>query len=588
MADLVGFINVFRRNMQRDPDMVALAHLFSGDISGVAGQRLSYSELDRSARSIAAWLQQRCRPGDRALLLFPAGLDFTQAFLGCLYAGLVPVPAPFPGNDRRQIDRTMNIAVDAEMAVVLTSTTDAADALRRDLADAPLTNAYEVVALADAQGDPADWVELPVDPEALALLQYTSGSTSEPKGVMVRHANLVDNLDAILRQAEFRRGEVCVTWLPHFHDMGLIGTLLAPLYHGGTIALLSPIAFLQRPVRWLEAISHWRATWTTAPNFAYDLCSRVVTDEQIAALDLSCMRWALNGAEPVRAATLTRFSERFASAGFRAEVFAPCYGMAENTLLVTSTRPGTPPVIYAADQAELEQDRVRPGQPDTRQLLAGCGRIDEGRVFIVDPQQRTIVEPGQIGEIWLAGGSVAAGYWRRPTATAEDFGAYASDGSGPYLRTGDLGAVLDGELYITGRLKDVVIVHGRNLYPQDIEFVVRETHPALGAGTGVVFAVTCDREHIVVVHEFKAVLLEGLTPAELSARVQLAVARAFDVPVPSVVLTNRGGVRRTTSGKVQRRLMRSLFLEQKLRVVHEDVVPAVRALQEATSEPANA
>jgi acyl-CoA synthetase (AMP-forming)/AMP-acid ligase II len=368
--------------------------------------------------------------------------------------------------------------------------------------------------------------------------------------------------------------------------MGLIGMLLQPIYAGGTCAMMSPIAFLKRPVRWLEAMSHWRAAYTTAPDFAYDLCARVVPTEQVAHLDLSNLRWALNGAEPVRASTITRFSQSFASIGFRLDAFAPCYGMAENTLLASSTRPETSPVFYSADRTALERDEVRPGTPGRDVRMVGCGRADPARVRIVDPRDRAVLGFGQVGEIWLTGPSVAAGYWRRPEITEEIFRAYTADGDGPYLRTGDLGSVVDGELYITGRLKDVVIVHGRNLYPQDIEHVVREIHPALSAGTGVVFGVSDDHEHIVVIHEVKTGLLGGLSLEELAARIKVAVVKCFDVPTPCVVLTNRGVVQRTTSSKVRRGVMCTLFLEQRLAAVHEDVTTAVQALRHRASEPA--
>lgn len=587
MADFLSFVDHFRSHVAGTPGKTALAYLYGADDSGVEGRRLSYAELDHSARRTAAWLQRRHRVGDRALLLFPAGLEFMEAFLGCLYAGLVPVPAPVPGNDRHQVDRTTRIALDAEVALVLANAGDAGT-LRRAFAALPLPGGLDVVALDDARGDAAGWAEPVLRPDALTLLQYTSGSTSEPKGVMVTHANLADNTAEITRQGGVGPDHVTVHWLPHFHDMGLIGMLLHPLRVGATSAQLSPITFLKRPARWLEAMSHWRATHAAAPDFAYDLCARVVTDEQVAGLDLSAVRWLLNGAEPVRASTIARFSRRFAAIGFRPEAFSPCYGMAESTLVVSTSPPETPPILYAADQAALERDELRPATTARSLRVAGCGRPDPARVRIVDPRDHTAAAPGAVGEIWLTGPSVAAGYWRRPDVNEEIFAARMADGSGPYLRTGDLGGLIDGELFITGRLKDVLIVHGRNIYPQDIEHVVRDSHPALAAGTGVAFAVSRpgDLEHIVVVHEIKKALLDGLSPEELIARIKVAVVKGFDVPTPSVALVNRGGVQRTTSGKVQRRLMSSLFLQGRLSTVHEELTPAVQALREPAGEPA--
>jgi acyl-CoA synthetase (AMP-forming)/AMP-acid ligase II len=577
VADFVSFIDRFRSNVHRTPEKPAFVHLHgSGE-----PEPITYAELDAAARSHAVWLRARFRPRDRALLLHPAGLEFIRAFLGCLYAALVPIPAPLPGNDRRQVDRTMSIASDAAAALVLT-TADAAEALDRQLAELAGAHRPEVVASGSAVGDPAAWVPPVPTADTLAFLQYTSGSTSDPKGVMVTHGSLAHNVDRIRRYGGVGPDDVVVAWLPHFHDMGLVGTLLHPIHTGVTTATMSPMTFLKRPVRWLAAMSEYRCTYTTAPDFAYDLCARAVPADQVAGLDLSSLRWLLNGAEPVRATTMARFSAAFASTGFRAAAFAPCYGMAEATLMATANRPGSPPAVFAADAAALERDEVRRAAAGRALPLVGSGPVDPGGTLVVDPDDHTVRPAGQIGEIWLGGPSVTAGYWRRPEATAATFGAYTADGAGPFLRTGDLGAVVDGELFVTGRRKDMLIVHGRNLYPQDIEHTVRDVSPALASGSGAVFAVTGEsgREQIVVIHEVKKGALGGESLPELAARVRLTVARAFEVPAPAVVLTNRGVVQRTTSGKAQRGLMRTLFLERRIPVLHEDVPPAVDALRD--------
>jgi acyl-CoA synthetase (AMP-forming)/AMP-acid ligase II len=355
----ISLIDAIRSHAERSPDKTALAYLYGADDSGVEGQPLSYGALDHSARSIAAWLRQRYLPGDRAMLLFPAGLEFTQAFLGCLYAGVVPAPSPLTGNDKRQIDRTMAIARDAEVALVLT-TAAAATTMGDTLRNLATRTPFDLVAFDEAAGDATAFAEPPVTPDSVALLQYTSGSISEPKGVMVTHANLADNLSIMDRLGSLDRDCVAAHWLPHFHDMGLIGMLLHALNAGGTTAFMSPITFLKRPARWLEAMSHWRATHTTAPDFGYELCARVVPVDQVEHLDLSTLTWALNGAEPVRASTLARFSRRFAPIGLRPNACSPCYGMAESTLLVSATLPQTAPVCYSADRTALEQGEVRP------------------------------------------------------------------------------------------------------------------------------------------------------------------------------------------------------------------------------------
>jgi acyl-CoA synthetase (AMP-forming)/AMP-acid ligase II len=564
--------------VQTAPEQPALVHWRDSD-QREQDQSLTYAELDRAARSRAAWLQVHHRPGDRALLLHPPGLEFVKTFLGCLYAGVVPVPAPPPSPDRAQLDRTAGIAVDAGVSVVLT-TSPLAETVRERLADGRVPSRPPVVTSdRDSLGDPAAWTVPRLRPDATAFLQYTSGSASDPKGVMVSHRNLSHHQAEIQRRLSTGPDLVVVGWLPHFHDMGLIGQLLHPIFVGGSCVFMAPTTFLRRPVRWLEAITRHRGTMTVAPDFAYDLCARTIPDRQLTGLHLSSLRCALNGAEPVRATTLDKFSRRFEPVGFRPAAFSPCYGMAEVTLMAAAQGSDAAATRYPADPDALEHDEIRPGPSGRSTDLVGCGKAINLTLRIVDPRHRTRLEPGRIGEIWINGQSVAAGYWNRPDLTAQLFQAYTADGEGPYLRTGDLGALLGDELFVTGRLKDVLISHGRNLYPQDIERIVGEIHPALGAGVGAAFPVSDEREHMVIVHEVKKVLLGGAELAELAARIRVTVARSLDVPAPSVVLTNRGAVRRTTSGKVQRQLMRTLFLADRLKVIHEDLTPAVRVLR---------
>jgi acyl-CoA synthetase (AMP-forming)/AMP-acid ligase II len=508
-------------------------------------ERVSYRQLDLDARRVAAWLEGRTTKP--VVLLYRDARQFLPAFLGCLYAGVVAVPAPLPV-DRLSADRVHGIMADAGAELVLTKDT-----------------------LLDA--DPDAWSAKHIDPASIVMLQYTSGSTRSPRGVMVTHENLLAN--QALLQAHLGSDEslVGVTWLPHFHDMGLIGCLLHTLYAGGDLYVMQPSTFLKRPIRWLEAITKWRATMTAAPDFAYDLCTKTIASTQLAKLDLSSLRSVVTGAEPIRAETIERFNKKFAPCGFRPEMFLPAYGLAEATLLVSA---GALSTMYLADAQALEQGVVRPGYGAK---LVRCGKPAEN-MAIVDPDRRAVLQPGQVGEIWLAGPSVAAGYFNRPDRTSVVFRAYTNCGEGPYLRTGDLGAVVDGELVVTGRLKDVLIVRGRNLYTQDVEHVVRDIHPALGAGSGVVFAVPgASHEHFVVVHEVRTAMLAGLTLDELTARIKVTIARSFDMPAPGVVLTGRGSIRRTTSGKVRRPLMRTLFLANEIEPLHEDLQPALRDLR---------
>jgi acyl-CoA synthetase (AMP-forming)/AMP-acid ligase II len=377
-------------------------------------------------------------------------------------------------------------------------------------------------------------------------------------------------------------------WHPHFHDMGLVGQLLTPLYVGGNLVFMSPISFLRRPIRWLQAIDRYGATVTVAPNFSYELLARRVSDADLAALDLSTLRVALNGAEPVRPHVLDAVITRLGTAGFRPDAFVACYGMAEVTLMASASLVARAPLYLDVDADALERHEVIPvdADADADADAAGAARLVSNGppqgvdLRIVDPETRRVLPEAQVGEIWLRGPSVAAGYLNREEENAEKFDAHTADGEGPFLRTGDLGALYDGELYVTGRLKDLVIVNGRNLYPQDIEEAVARMHPALAAAPGVVLNVDAGREHIVVIHGVDAGALDGLTPDELAAQIKGTVARMFDVPAPSVVLVKRSAVHRTTSGKVQRRSMLAAFMANAVDgLVAEAIDPAVQRVR---------
>ena len=530
---------------------VKSAFTFLRDGEEVAA-RLSYAELDAGARAVASRLVGLAEPGDRAVLLYPPGPELVTAFLGCLYAAVVAVPA-HPPRRPRSADRVRGIFADARPKIVLTTASLASSLRRADSWSAGFGASWIATDdVSDAERAEAAFTPRPATPEDVAFLQYTSGSTSAPKGVAVTHANLAANQRALERAFGTSEDLVVAGWLPVQHDMGLVGNVLHPLWVGGHSVLMSPMAFLRRPRRWPEAVSRFRAQVSGGPDFAYELCSSKIRREELEGLDLSCWRVAFNGAEPIRPATLERFAEAFAPAGFRSSAFLPCYGLAESTLFVT----GGPAAAGVT---------VRSPEGGGHRRM-GCGRPDpSSEVLAVDPEARTMRSPFEVGEIWVGGPSVAVGYWGPPEKSRESFDARLASGEGPYLRTGDLGFFDDeGELFVTGRIKDLVILRGRNLHPQDLESCAESAHSALVARGAAAFAVEgkageeqASEELVVVVeserrHEAQA--------AAAATAVRRALAEEHDAEPREVVVIRAGTLPRTTSGKVRRHACREAFL----------------------------
>jgi acyl-CoA synthetase (AMP-forming)/AMP-acid ligase II len=565
-----------RRHVADTPDALAIARVAEG-AADAAARTLTYQELDREARCVAARLSRVCRPGDRALLLYPEGVDFAVAFLACLYAGVVAVPSPLPGSYKQQQRRVAAIAADAGPAAILTAEATRPEVAAFIEAEGLLKAAFFVTPADDAE--PVD-APLAVGTDALALLQYTSGSTGQPKGVMLTHANIAENAEMLVTNFGMTAATKFGAWIPHYHDMGLMGLILPAWYAGSSATIMSPTAFLRRPARWLEVVDEHDLAWSAAPNFAYDLCTRVVTDEQIAALDLSRWRWAANGSEPVQAATLEAFAERFAPAGFRAETLAPCYGLAEATVFVSGTGDRRP-VVRRVDEPALSAgtmalvDRAE-RTADIRDLV-GCGVVADLDLLVVDPEQRTVLPRGSVGELWLRGPSVGPGYWRNPAETQRVFGGTTADGRSGYLCTGDLGVVDEhGELYVTGRIKELIIVRGRNIYPQDVEHAIREDVPELRGLFGAAFGVAGrgGEEMLAVVHEVRPGV-DADRLVQVGSAVRLTIAREIGLAAAAVQLVRRGSVERTTSGKVQRLTVRDGFLRGQNKVLWSAVDPEV-------------
>ncbi|HSE19187.1 MAG TPA: amino acid adenylation domain-containing protein, partial [Pyrinomonadaceae bacterium] len=547
-------IELLDQRALRQPDQLAYTFLLDGETSEL---HLTYGELQRRARAIAATLQRSGTESARALLLYTPGLDFIEGFFGCLYAGIVAVPAYPPDAARlnRTLPRLQAVIADAQATFVLTTST-IMEMAKQIFTEAPDLKALHWLAT-DTVVTNEDSQPARASAGDLAFLQYTSGSTGHPRGVMLTHANLLHNASLIFQVYEHTATDIYVSWLPMFHDMGFMMGVLQPLFAGIRSVVMSPVSFLQRPARWLEAISRYRATTSGAPNFAYELCARKIAPADAAALDLSSWSVAFNGAEPVRAETLDRFVSRFAPCGFRRAVFNPGYGLAEATLMVTSGRKASLPVIKRLETTNSN-------------LIVGCGSTLPGqRVIIVDPESLTELEDGQVGEIWVSGPSVAQGYWNRPEDTEKIFNAYlANSDEGPFLRTEDLGFIEDGELYITGRIKDLIIIRGLNHYPQDIEWTVERCHTALRPGCGAAFTVHAGgEERLVIVQEIDT--RKEADPDEVIETIREAVASEHDLQVYALALIKPHQISKTSSGKIQRRDSRRKFLEGKLDTVVE-------------------
>ncbi|HVX40327.1 MAG TPA: beta-ketoacyl synthase N-terminal-like domain-containing protein, partial [Gemmatimonadaceae bacterium] len=569
---------VLRRRAAHQAERVAYRYLADGESETAM---LTYAALDERARAVASAMQAIAERGDRALLLYPPGLEFVEAFFGCLHAALIAVPAYPPSGRKASMQRLVGIARDSGATVAMT-TAALLPSLSALAAETPGLERLRWIAT-DAVGSEhaARWSPTAPSADDLALLQYTSGSTGTPKGVMVTHGNLVSNSLIIQEGFELTPDSVSVTWLPSFHDMGLVDGILQPVFTGFLGVVMPPAAFLQRPARWLEAISRYGGTHAGGPNFAYDLLARRVTAEERSRLRLHTWLSAYNGAEPVSADVIELFAATFAEAGFQARFSYPCYGLAEGTLMVTGSDMAAPPVIVRVDADALRGGAVRivsdeSEARDTRPLVSSGHPWRDTRVAIVDPDTGRALGEREVGEIWASGSTIAAGYWNRPEETDAVFGGrIAASGEGPFLRSGDLGFVHDGQLFVAGRIKDLIIIRGRNHYPQDIETTVGRCHAALRPGCGAAFGLEIDgEERLVVAHEVDRQALARLDADAVFAAVRRALAEEHDVLVERVILLKTATVPKTSSGKIQRSRCRAMYLAGELTIVAESTAPA--------------
>ncbi|MDO9264154.1 MAG: beta-ketoacyl synthase N-terminal-like domain-containing protein, partial [Desulfosalsimonadaceae bacterium] len=571
MTHVNSYADLLQYRAKHTPEKILYRYLGDGENESI---RMTYREMDQKARGIASMLLSICKPGDRALLLYLPDLDYIAGFMGCLYAGVIAVPAypPDPSRLPQTLPKLKAIATDAGADVALS--TQLIVGFAQDLfAGEPELEKIKWLATDDLPMLSADLRQLPeLSRKHLAFLQYTSGSTGIPKGVMVTHGNLMENAAMIKTGFEDSEKTFGVSWLPPYHDMGLIGGILQPIYLGAGTILMSPLMFLQKPFRWLAAISRYRGTTSGGPNFAYDLCVRKISPEEKKGLDLSCWQVAFNGAEPVREETLKSFADAFSECGFRKEAFYPCYGMAEATLFISGGQKMAALKRIRIDANAIGFHRAvkHPETAAARKTLIGCGQAQAGeKVVIADPSTLTPCPDGHIGEIWVSGPNVTQGYWNRPSETAQTFHAHLSGtGDGPFLRTGDLGFIDNKALYITGRIKDMIIIRGRNFYPQDIETTAEKSHPGLRQGCGAAFSAELEgEERLVVVYEARRAEIGPEEARQMIHAIRRAILDAESLNVFAFWLLKPKSIPKTSSGKLRRHACKEGFLSDSLETI---------------------
>ncbi len=565
-----NFLSIAMAHAEKTPDALAYIYLIDGEDQQVS---ITFGELDRQARAFAATLQKISKPGDRALLLYPSSLDFVVAFMGCLYAGVISAPTTVP-HLKRSTPRLKLMMDDAKASIACT-TQPVYEKISLLVADNPeFSNIQWVISESVPKSAAIEWKKPDIQPDDIAFLQYTSGSTSAPKGVIITNFNLLRTVEDIVFGSDFDNQSTMVSWLPIFHDMGLVYGLLAPLYGGRPCYIMSPVSFLEKPVRWLRAMSKYHATHTAAPNFAFDVCTRKVPEEEKSSLDLSALKFVVNAAEPVRLETMQDFAVAFKKSRFRYEAFAPSYGLAEVTVKATSKKIDQVPSYCSLDVNEIEKNRISfvPDQDPNSYKVVGCGWSAIGAdIQIVNSETSQLCAGNEIGEIWIQSDSVAKGYWQTPKASKVTFQAMiAGYDGGPFLRTGDMGFIHERELHITGRIKDMIIIQGKNYYPQDIELTVEKCHEAIRPSCGAAFAITENgAEKLIVVQEVKREYRKSDELAEVANKVRMAVAKNHGLRVNAISLIMPSTIEKTTSGKIQRSATRESFLNKSLEVLYE-------------------
>jgi acyl-CoA synthetase (AMP-forming)/AMP-acid ligase II len=565
-SDYNSIVEILQQKAIANPQEIAYIFLPDGEHQEV---KLSYSDLELRAKAIAFELQSRIKPGSRALLVYGYNdaLEFIATFFACLYAGIVAVPCHPPLNRLTTVEIKTRL-VDAEAEIVLSSS-DLLNQLKKELLQLENRELSWLDTYKISETSATNYQPFVIESDNLAFLQYTSGSTGEPKGVMITHRCLLQNQEMLRLAFGHDEHSVGVGWLPLFHDMGLIGNVIQPIYLGICCVLLSPIAFVQKPIRWLQAISKYRATTSGAPNFAYDLLCDRANESQLKQLDLNSWKVAFCGAEPVQATTITRFSQKFAVCGFKQTAFYPCYGMAEATLMITGGDYRKSPNFKYVDTLALTKNQViivEENKPETITLVSAGYPWLDGKLTIVNPENNRECASNEVGEIWFSGSSIGRGYWQKSKATRKTF--QATFNNQQFLRTGDLGFIADGELYITGRLNDVLVFWGLNHYPQQIEQTVTQAHEALKANSGAAFSVTIKgKERLVIVQEIKRNYRKSFVLEDVVEAIRWQVFQQHFIDVYTIVLLSPGSLPKTSSGKVQRSACKTKFLDRSLSVM---------------------
>ena len=566
---MLNLLSVLDQRASQSPEK--LAYIFLKDRENQE-QTITYQQLSQISKRIAARLQSLIPPGAIALLLYPQGLEFIAAFLGCLSAGIIAVPA-YPPKRNQKISRLIAIIEDSQPQIILT-TSFLLENIQPKLENFLDLSVTQFLATDNLNDDQDFEFHLPeISGDTLAFLQYTSGSTGSPKGVMISHDNIANNSVYIQKAFELTEKSVSVTWLPSFHDMGLIDGIIQPLYTGFLGIVMSPESFLKNPMLWLQAITKYRATHSGSPNLGYELCVRRITPEQQKSLDLSSWLSAYNGAEPIRRKTLDNFSDKFQSSGFKSQYFYPCYGMAEATLMISGGNIEDEPVYLNVQSESLKNNQIVEAEKDSEnyQELVGCGHAwQDMEVKIVDPESCLECGENQVGEIWIFGSSIAQGYWHQEEQTIATFQAKLANTTDErnFLGTGDLGFIRADELFITGRIKDVIIIWGRNHYPQDIEYSVQQSHKALRLDCGAAFTIEIDnQEKLVIVQEVERTYLAHLNVNEVFSTIRETVALDHALQVYAIALIKPASIPKTSSGKIQRHACCHAFLTETLAIV---------------------